>query len=273
MQRTTTWKLAGLVALALATLSAAANAELRAPWPSERFNPQPPSNAAGDFDYYALVLSWSPTYCSTESDGDDEQCNRNDGKRYAFVLHGLWPQYEKGYPELCRTARKPYVPQTVIDGMSDIMPSGGLMIHEYRKHGTCSGLPPETYFGLARRLYSNIKIPQRFVNPFEVQFTSPQDVETDFLRANPDLTPDMIAIACGGAGNRLTEIHFCFNKDGKPRRCGGNENQNRMCSSSQMSVPPVRSTARDESYGSRPREQSNPYQRQMPRPRLIEGPH
>ncbi|MGI9404557.1 MAG: hypothetical protein ACR2OF_08650, partial [Hyphomicrobium sp.] len=66
----------------------------RAPWPSEYFDPKPQKHVAGEFDYYALVLSWSPTECLTSTRGrSDAQCARRDGKRYGFVLHGLWPQY------------------------------------------------------------------------------------------------------------------------------------------------------------------------------------
>src|SRR5689334_13733545 len=62
------------------------------------------NSVAGQFDYYALVMSWSPTHCSTpEGEDDAQQCSRRDGRRYAFVLHGLWPQYDRGYPESCRT--------------------------------------------------------------------------------------------------------------------------------------------------------------------------
>ena len=266
MQRYKTWNFAGIVGLVLAAISAAVSAQNRAPWPSERFNPAPPQNTAGNFDYYALVLSWSPTYCTTNSDADDQQCNRGDGKRFSFVVHGLWPQYEKGYPELCRTARKPYVPQPLIDSMLDIMPSGGLIVHEYRNHGTCSGLPPESYFGLVRQLYRKIRIPEKYANPFESQMVSPGELISDFTRANPEFTPGMIAVACGGAGNRLKEIHICFSKDGRPRRCGGNEDQRRMCSSDRVFVPPVRSTAHDG-------QTTTPKQNYVPRPRLIEGPN
>lgn len=275
MQRYKNWNFAGVVALVLGAISAAVSAQQRAPWPSERFNPQPRQNTVGEFDYYALVLSWSPSYCST-GEGDDQQCNRSDGRRFSFVVHGLWPQYEQGYPELCRTARRPFVPQPLIDKMLDIMPSGGLIVHEYRNHGTCSGLAPDAYFSLVRQLFDKIRIPERFSNPFESQTASPAEVEQEFLRVNPGLTPDMIAVACGGAGNRLKEIHFCFNKDGKPRRCGGNEDQRRMCSSDRMFVPPVRSTAREERYTDRPQSApagNNQGLRTFPRPRLIEGPN
>lgn len=199
-----------------------------------------PDNDTGAFDYYSLVLSWSPTHCETPEGRDDEaQCARRDGRRYAFILHGLWPQYERGYPEDC-PARTTWVPQPVIDGMLDVMPSKGLIIHEYRKHGTCSGLSPEAYYGMARRLYDGLKIPQRFRNPTAAQFVDPDDVIDAFVAANPQLKPDMISIVCGGPGSRFRDVRICFSKAGEPRACGANEDQDRLCRSSRMHVPPVR---------------------------------
>jgi ribonuclease T2 len=243
-------------------------------WPSERLNPQAQQrNVPGEFDYYALVLSWSPSYCSDARSGDDEtQCNRRDGRRFNFILHGLWPQYNRGYPESCHTSRRPFVPQPLIDSMLDIMPSSRLVIHEYRKHGTCSGLSPEGYYQTARRMFERIRIPDKYKNPMEALFMSPDQVEADIIRANPELSPDMLAVACGGAGNRLKEIRICFSKDGAPQRCGSNEDQRRLCSSNRMFVPPVRSTARDENYSGSdrkapPSSRPNP----LPAPRMIDG--
>lgn len=199
------------------------------------------ANTAGAFDYYSLVLSWSPTHCaSPEGQDDDTQCARRDGRRYAFILHGLWPQYERGYPEDCPTRVKPYVPQSIIDDMLDIMPSKRLVIHEYRKHGTCSGLTPEGYFQTARRLYASLKVPDRFRNPTEAQFLDPRDVIREFAAVNPQLKPDMMAVACRGPGSRFREIRVCFSKTGEPRSCGNNEDQRELCRGSRMHVPPVR---------------------------------
>lgn len=243
--------------------------DYRSAWDDNRGKQR--QNTAGDFDYYALVLSWSPTYCSTSGDDDDQQCNRRDGKRFAFVLHGLWPQYQKGYPSSCRLPRRPYVPQPLIDSMLDIMPSSGLVIHEYRKHGTCSGLSPDGYYGLARRLFNTVSIPERYINPFETQTVSPRQLVGEFLRANPDLTPDMIAVACGGSGNRLKEIRICFAKNGRPTNCGSNEDQRRLCRAQQMFVPPVRSTARsDGGFGnSAPSAGNQKADAPLPKPRVI----
>ncbi|PPD26691.1 MAG: ribonuclease T [Hyphomicrobium sp.] len=207
---------------------------------------KPGRNVAGQFDYYALVMSWSPTYCaSADRVGADPQCDRHDGRRFAFVLHGLWPQYEKGYPEYCPTRGRPFVPQPVIDDMLDIMPSPRLVIHEYKKHGTCSGLDPAGYYTLSRRLFGAIQIPERYRNPIENMSVSPDELADDFIKANPDIKPDMMAISCGGPGNRLREIRVCFSKQGGLRTCGRNEDQRRLCSASKMFVPPVRSTRLD----------------------------
>ena len=106
------------------------------------------STRAGVFDYYVLALSWSPTYCA-------DSCARRAttlsatprGERpYAFVLHGLWPQYQRGWPQDCRSPDRGYVPGPVANRMLDIMPSDKLIFNEYRKHGTCSGLGVDGYF-------------------------------------------------------------------------------------------------------------------------------
>lgn len=261
--------LAGLTALLLvAELPAHAQRHDR---PSDYFSNQPERHVPGEFDYYALVLSWSPTHCADAERGrDDAQCARDDGVRYGFVLHGLWPQYEKGYPERCRTRWKPFVPEDVITHMRDVMPSRGLVIHEYRTHGTCSGLRPQFYFGLARRLYEQIQLPERYANPYEVQTVSPQDLAREFLRANPRLSPGSLVITCGGPGNRLREVRICLTKDGQPRDCGADERKRAACRSSRMYVPPVRSKRKE--FGGRkwrPPTDAHP----LPMPRVIESPN
>jgi len=199
---------------------------------------------AGEFDYYVLALSWSPTYCADVGDRrDDPQC-RPRGRPYAFVLHGLWPQFERGWPQNCSTPDRGFVPAPVAERMLDIMPSKRLVFHEYRKHGTCSGLGVDDYFGLARRLHDKVKIPPRFVGlTDERTMVSPGDLIGDFLAANPALKPDMIAVECGGPGNRLKEVRICFDKGGEFRPCSAGTQQRRLCQADRMYVPPVRAGA------------------------------
>ncbi len=199
------------------------------------------NHVAGVFDHYVLSLSWSPTHCAeVDPRQRDPQCGPRPPRPYAFVLHGLWPQYERGWPESCQTQFRPFVPDGVIDRMLDIMPSRKLVIHEYRKHGTCSGLEPGPYFDLSRRIFETVRMPDRFVNPAAPFTIGREEVVDAFLAANPKLSRDMIAVACGGTGNRLKEVHICFSRDGKPADCGARNEQRRLCRADRLYVPPVR---------------------------------
>jgi ribonuclease T2 len=202
---------------------------------------------AGEFDYYALVLNWSPSYCETQgrSRPGEPQCSGD--RPYSFILHGLWPQYSRGWPQDCSTQERPWVPDEVIRQMLDVMPSKKLIIHEYRKHGTCSGLNPTEYFRVARQLFEQIKIPPRFQNPGGYQTLSPAEVENEFLTANPALKPEMISIGC--KGRNLGDLRICFGRDLRLQSCGANETQEKLCSSDKVALPPVRQGARDRSAG------------------------
>jgi ribonuclease T2 len=195
---------------------------------------------AGVFDYYVMSLSWSPSYCAgAASGGYDPQCN---GPRpFAFVLHGVWPQFDKGWPQNCQSADNGYVPRPVARRMLDIMPSEKLVFHEYRTHGTCSGLGVDGYFDMARQLFEKVKIPQRYVGVSDPRtFVATAEVLADFIAANPGLKADGIALKCGGSGPRLEEVRICFDKGGAYRSCGRNEIQGRLCSAQRLYLPPTR---------------------------------
>lgn len=234
-----------LAAVALATSAAVPQRERPDAQNDSRSTDRGDRNQAGAFDYYVLALSWSPTYCADRrGNGYEPQCDVRSGRPYAFVLHGLWPQHERGWPQNCRTSDRGWVPGPVAERMLDIMPSKRLVFNEYRKHGTCSGLGVDGYFDLARQLHDKVKIPPRFVRVADDRLlVSPSELVDDFLAANPNLKPDMIAVQCGGSGNRLREVRICFDKGGDFRACGYNENQRRLCSANRMYVPPVRTGA------------------------------
>jgi ribonuclease T2 len=197
---------------------------------------------AGDFSYYVLVLSWSPTFCAAERGRRFEpQCERSGARSYGFVLHGLWPQFERGWPQSCWSADRGYVPEAVARQMLDIMPSRPLIFHEYRAHGTCSGLGPQRYFALARALFEKIVIPERYRAPSDPRLTVARDeLVRDFIAVNPGLEPDMIALACRGPGERLKDVRICFDRDGQFRRCGANEDQGALCVAQRLYVPALR---------------------------------
>ncbi len=196
------------------------------------------THKAGLFDYFVLSLSWSPTYCASPDGADDrQQCA--PGKRFAFVVHGLWPQYEDGWPEYCAT-KETWVPQELIDEMLPIMPSKKLIIHEWKKHGSCVGVSMADYFRATRILFQKVRIPARYLAPQAPVVTTPQQLVTDFVKTNRDLTADMISVQCGNARDRgrLSELRICLDRRGNFSQCGRNEA--RQCRAQTLVMPPVR---------------------------------
>lgn len=172
--------------------------------------------AAGEFDYYVLSLSWSPTFCALEGDArGNPQCDT--GAEFGWVLHGLWPQYEQGWPSYCNSpARNPSRAETA--RMADIMGSGDSAWHQWKKHGRCAGLPPEDYFALARRAYAQVNRPDLLRDLDRAVTLSPSLIEEAFLKVNPDWQPDMLTITC--KESRIQEARLCLTPDLQPRRCG-----------------------------------------------------
>lgn len=171
---------------------------------------------AGDFDYYVMSLSWSAAWCALEGDArDDPQCD--DGLGLTFILHGLWPQNEVGWPSYCRTtARDPSRAETA--AMADIMGGAGLAFYQWKKHGRCSGLSSANYYKTARAAFETVRIPKLFQN-VDRPLTLPASViEAAFLEANPQLTGDQITITC--KEGRIEEARICLSPDLSPRRCG-----------------------------------------------------
>ncbi len=182
--------------------------------------------APGNIDYYTLALSWSPTHCLVEGHArGDAQCGH--GRDPDFVLHGFWPQYAKGWPEDCYAGSRPWVPSSVIDEMRGLMQSKELVIHEYKTHGTCSGLTPRAYFAAARKAYTQVHIPKPFDDPKTQRFLSPEAIESAFITANNWLEADMIAVTC--RRRNLFDVRICFDTDIAPQACGTNINQKRLC--------------------------------------------
>ena len=189
---------------------------------------------AGDFDYYVLALSWNASWCEIEGDrrGAD-QCD--DRHEFGFTLHGLWPQYEQGWPAYCRTReRDPSRSDTAL--MADIMGSGGLAWHQWKKHGRCSGLSARDYLDLSRFAYRSINRPGILRRlPRDVS-APPSVVEEAFLEANPALEADQITITC--RDGYLQEARICLTRDLQPRRCG--RDVIRDCSARSVTVPMMR---------------------------------
>ena len=171
---------------------------------------------AGDFDYYVLSLSWSPTWCALEGDArGSPQCDAS--RDHGWVLHGLWPQYHRGYPSHCRTAERP-PSRAMTTEMADIMGTSGLAWYQWKKHGSCTGLSAPAYYALSREAYEAVNRPEVFRKLTKPVTLPAHVVEQAFLKANPDWEADMLTITC--RAGRIQEARLCLSRDLDPVPCG-----------------------------------------------------
>lgn len=189
---------------------------------------------AGDFDYYVMSLSWSAAWCALEGDArDDPQCD--NGRGLTFVLHGLWPQYESGWPSYCRTGENdPTRAETA--GMADIMGGAGAAFYQWKKHGRCSGLSSQAFFRTARDAFDRVALPDVFENVARPLTLPATVVEDAFLEANPGLARDQITITC--KDGLIQEARICLTPDLDFRRCG--DDVIRDCQLKDAVLEPVR---------------------------------
>ncbi|WP_244612733.1 ribonuclease T2 [Methylobacterium symbioticum] len=166
------------------------------------------SDRPGAFDFYVLALSWSPTYCETADRPDARQCA--SGRGLGFVVHGLWPQFERGYPQNCSAVERAPTRQAM-EVAGTVYPSEGLARYEWRKHGTCSGLDPAAYFRAARDAREAVTIPDDLKGGGPERRMAPIEIARLFVAANRGLRPDMMQVAC--ARGALQEVRICFSKD------------------------------------------------------------
>ena len=167
------------------------------------------ATAPGEFDFYVLALSWSPGFCALEGERRGlDQCRPGSG--LGFVVHGLWPQFERGFPSECSAFERPPT-REAIQSVADLFPSESLARHEWRRHGTCSGKGPAGYFADVRRAREAVRVPEELSRPGSERRATPRDVERAFVEANPGLRADMLAVAC--RRGVLQEVRVCFTKD------------------------------------------------------------
>ncbi|MDX3927240.1 MAG: ribonuclease [Shinella sp.] len=231
--------LAALVAATLAGCGEQSSREpAKAPAETSEAESKPPVAALPEgkgFDFYVLSLSWSPTWCAeNDAAGRTEQCRR--GNRHGFIVHGLWPQYDRGYPDFCPSRQPDRVPEALGRSVMDIIPSMGLIGHQWRKHGTCSGLSQKDYFAVTRAARDRIVLPEALEDAQTTQRTSPEDIEKSLIAANPGLTQEGLAVTC--RDGRLEEVRICLTRDLSFRECP--EVDRDACRADSITRPPIR---------------------------------
>lgn len=177
----------------------------------------------GKFDYYLLNLSWAPEFCHNVEvlpANEHTAAKRADaaqecGTPRGFVLHGLWPQnFDGTYPVTCsdRTGPADY------DKYLDMTPSLTLLKHEWSKHGTCTTLAPDAFFGEARRAFDGLRIPTLLQHASQPLTLKPDDILGAFYKANPGYPQGSLVLSCGR--NYLSAIEACLDKSSlKPIAC------------------------------------------------------
>lgn len=192
-----------------------------------------PGDTPGVFDYYVLSLSWSPQYCSGPGGArDSAQCG--EGRCFGFIVHGLWPQFERGYPSDCAGSRT--VKPAIFDRMLPLMPSERLIQHEWATHGTCSGLEQGAYFDLIRKAHSIVRIPPDYRSPIRQITVTPDSIRAKFAAANAGMPSGSIRVLCGG--RFLSEVRVCLTKDLKLRSCSADVRD--TCRAPEILMQPVR---------------------------------
>ena len=193
-------------------------------------------NEPGQFDFYVLSLSWSPSYCAANAERPFRRPDPQCGPRpYSFVVHGMWPQYDRGFPEFCQVPA-PRLSRNIVGAMLDLMPSPRLIYHEWDRHGTCSGLSQSAYFDTIRKARAVVKIPTQYLELRSPLTVTPDEVEDAFVAANPGMTREGISLTCGG--RRLDEVHICLSRTLQFRDCP--EVERRSCRRDRLLMPPVR---------------------------------
>ena len=106
------------------------------------------SSAAAPVDaYYQLALTITPAFC--ELNAEKALCQMGNGKASTLTLHGLWPErlIANKAPSYCKGPALD-VAAAFDERLARWMPGpvSGLPQHQWKKHGSCSGLKPMRYF-------------------------------------------------------------------------------------------------------------------------------
>ena len=188
---------------------------------------QSPSTRAS----YVLAMSWEPAFCNGH--GDKAECATAAGAAaQSLSLHGLWPQprgraYCNVDPASVRTDKahqwerlpEPDIRPETKRRLAAIMPGvqSDLQRHEWIVHGTCSGLPADTYFNRAADLAEQVNassIPAAFTANLG-RSLSADAIGAAFDQAFGPGAASRVTILCQGSSTarRLVELDIALAGD------------------------------------------------------------
>jgi ribonuclease T2 len=117
---------------------------------------------------------------------------------------------------------------------ADVTPDVGLVRHEWQTHGTCTPYDADTYLGMIRKAFQEVKVPAIYVHGTQEGMMTPAAILADFANRNPGFPAGSIALSCGN--NRLTAVEVCMTKDLQPMACS----QVRNCRANVVKITPVK---------------------------------
>jgi ribonuclease T2 len=124
------------------------------------------------------------------------------------------------------------VDRSLVAALADIMPDGGLVGHQWRRHGMCSGLSAADYFALVRRALAVVSPPALGADPDRRM--TPAAIEAAFAARNLGLSPRGMSVQCRAGA--LTEVRICLTGDLEFRACA--EVDRDACGAGTVRVPP-----------------------------------
>ncbi len=117
-----------------------------------------PERLAADSISSLLVVTWAPSLCAVEQSNPGCRSGHVEAMGPTLMLHGLWPQPPT--EQFCGVPRggddgdaglsSLNLPQNVQANLQSMMSDVDVMApHEWKAHGTCSGVTPTEYFTTA----------------------------------------------------------------------------------------------------------------------------
>lgn len=138
---------------------------------------------------YALELLWWPEYCH-----EHPELRYCAGASFrGFVPSDLAEISNDGKIKSCTTASTSFKPD---EKLLSLLPDEVLLRSQWNKHGACSGLSQNAYFGRVTRIVKSLVIPKQFVQPDRDFQMSPSDIQQAFARGNRRLSADGILVFC-----------------------------------------------------------------------------
>lgn len=166
---------------------------------------------------YTLALSWSPEFCRFR-EGEvrhARQCSGHAG-RFAFVVHGLWPDGPRGrWPQWCPARAQPSAAD--MRAAMCMSPDVALLTRQWAKHGSCMVRRPHTYYRVTQILWNSLRWPD-FDRLSRQDGLTAGDIRTTFAQANPYWDAEDVGLVVNERG-WLREMRLCYGADFMPTAC------------------------------------------------------